>query len=402
MKTVEERFLNYIKFNTQSDEMSTLYPSTSCQVVFGKYLVEECKKIGLNNAKIDEKGYVRAYIPSNASGYPSIGFIAHMDTSPDASGENVSPIVIKNYIGNIISRKGPSLSPIEFPELLNYIGKSIITSDGTTLLGADNKAGIAEILTAMEYIINTPSIKHGKIAVAFTPDEEIGRGADFFDIESFNCDFAYTIDGGKIGELEYENFNASRIKIEIQGINVHPGYAKGLMKNASLIGLELSNMLPKDEVPEKTKNFEGFYHLTKFSSTVDKCEMTYLIRDFNRESFENKKTYIKNAVNTLNEKYDNILSISIKDEYYNMSEKIKPNMHIIDLAKKAMLECQITPNITPIRGGTDGARLSFMGLPCPNIFSGGHNFHGIYEFIPIESMEKATEVIIKIVSLSKT
>ena len=402
MKTVEERFLDYIKFNTQSDDLSTTCPSTSCQVVFGKYLAMECEKIGLSGTKIDDKGYVSAYIPANALGYSSIGFIAHMDTSPDSSGENISPIITKNYNGNIIKRKGEPLSPKEFPELLNYIGKSIITSDGTTLLGADDKAGIAEILTAMEYIINTPSIKHGKIAVAFTPDEEIGRGADFFDVSSFDCDFAYTIDGGKIGELEYENFNAARVKIEIQGINVHPGYAKGLMKNATLIGLELSNMLPKNDIPEQTENYEGFYHLIKFNSTVDKCQMAYIIRDFYKESFEDKKTYIKNVVDTLNKKYGNIISIAIKDEYYNMSEKIEPNMHIIALAKKAMEECQIVPNIAPIRGGTDGARLSFMGLPCPNIFSGGHNFHGIYEFIPIESMEKATEVIIKIISLAKT
>lgn len=401
MKKVEERFIEYTKFNTKSDENSKICPSTLSQLEFGKYLVSELKEIGLKDCKIDNNGYVTALLPKNAEGFFDIGFIAHMDTSPDESGENVNALIIENYDGGIIERKGPSLSSKDFTKLLKYTGQRIITSDGTTLLGADNKAGIAEIITAMEYLINHKEIPHGDIKIGFTPDEEIGRGADLFNVKDFNCDFAYTIDGGEIGELEYENFNAARAKIEITGVNVHPGTAKGLMKNAVLIGTELASMLPENETPATTKNYEGFFHLISLSGNATQCSMSYIIRDFDKHSFENRKITLKDKIAKLNLKYNNIIKYDIYDEYYNMREEIEKNMHVVEIAKKAMHNCNITPTIKPIRGGTDGARLSFMGLPCPNIFTGGHNFHGIYEFIPIESMEKAVEVIIKISSSAK-
>ncbi|MEA5083391.1 MAG: peptidase T [Lachnospiraceae bacterium] len=401
MKTVTQRFIKCTALNTMSNEDSKSCPSTRSQLIFAYYIAKECQKIGLSDVKVDKNGYVTARLPKNAEGFNKIGFIAHMDTSPDACGENITPVITEKYDGTSIPLYGIVLSPEKHPELLDYIGQDIISSDGTTLLGADDKAGIAEILTAMEQLLAHPEIEHGDIAIAFTPDEEIGRGADFFDVEEFNCDFAYTVDGGEIGELEYENFNAARAKININGLNVHPGSAKGIMKNAALIGTKLAALLPADETPSKTSGYEGFYHLTCFNATTNNCKMAYIIRDFDKENFEKRKTTLSNIVAELNEKYDNIIELNIYDEYYNMIEKIEPCMHIIDLAKKAMEECGVTPIIRPIRGGTDGARLSYMGLPCPNIFTGGHNFHGVCEFIPVQSMEKAVDVIIKIAQLAK-
>ncbi len=400
MKTVTERFLEYVTHNTKSDENSKTAPSSKCQLDFADFIAGECRKIGLKNITVDKNGYVMAFLPKTKDNMPKIGFIAHMDTSPEASGENVKPVITRDYNGTDIKLNGVTLSPETFPELLKYKGGDIISSDGTTLLGADDKAGIAEILTAMEYIINHPEIEHGEIGIAFTPDEEIGRGADFFDVKSFGCDFAYTVDGGKIGELEYENFNAARAKISITGINVHPGTAKGLMKNASLIGCELASMLPPSETPSTTGGYEGFYHLVSFNGNVSKCKMAYIIRDFDKENFIKRKSEMERIVSHINSKYGNVVRLEMYDEYYNMFEKVSPHKEIIDLAKKAMELSGITPLINPIRGGTDGARLSYMGLPCPNIFTGGHNFHGIYEFIPVNSMEKAVQVIINIIKLS--
>ena len=400
MKTVTERFLEYVTHNTKSDENSKTTPSSKCQLDFADFIAGECRKIGLKNITVDKNGYVMAFLPKTKNNMPKIGFIAHMDTSPEASGENVRPVITRNYNGTDIKLNGVTLSPEAFPELLEYKGGDIISSDGTTLLGADDKAGIAEILTAMEYIINHPEIDHGEIGIAFTPDEEIGRGADFFDVKSFGCDFAYTVDGGKIGELEYEHFNAARAKISITGINVHPGTAKGLMKNASLIGCELASMLPPSETPSTTGGYEGFYHLVSFNGNVSKCTMAYIIRDFDKENFVKRKAEMERVVSYINSKYGNVACLEMYDEYYNMFEKVSPHKEIIDLAKKAMELSGVTPLISPIRGGTDGARLSYMGLPCPNIFAGGHNFHGIYEFIPVNSMEKAVQVIINIIKLS--
>jgi peptidase T len=401
MKTVTQRFIKFTALNTMSNEDSKSCPSTRVQLIFAYYMAKECKSMGLSDVKVDKNGYVTARLPKNAEGFSKIGFISHMDTSPDASGEGIAPVITEKYDGTPIVLNGVTLSPARFPVLLNYIGQDIISSDGTTLLGADDKAGIAEILTAMEYLITHPEIEHGDISIGFTPDEEIGRGADFFDVEQFDCDFAYTVDGGKIGELEHENFNAARAKITIKGVSVHPGFAKGIMKNAALIGTKLAARLPVDETPSKTDGYDGFYHLTCFNATPNQCKMSYIIRDFDKDNFEKRKATITNIVADLNEKYDNIIELNLCDEYYNMSEKIKECMHVIDLAKRAMEECNIEPIIRPIRGGTDGARLSYMGLPCPNIFTGGHNFHGVCEFIPVQSMEKAVEVIVKIAQLGK-
>ncbi len=400
MKTAVERFIEYVKHNTKSDENSQSVPSSKCQMSFAKFLARELNKIGLENVSVDKNGYVMAFISENEKNMPSIGFIAHMDTSPEASGENVVPTITKNYDGNDIKLNGTTLSPKMFPELNSYKGETIITSDGTTLLGADDKAGISEIISAMEYIVAHPEIKHGKIAVAFTPDEEIGRGADHFDVASFGCDFAYTMDGGKIGELEYENFNAARAKIAITGVSVHPGTAKGVMKNAALIGCELVSMLPLEETPSNTCGYEGFYHIVSFDATVSKCNISCIIRDFDKHNFERRKEKIQSIVSAINKKYPRSTKLELYDEYYNMFEKVSPRIEIIELAKAAMEKSGVKPIVSPIRGGTDGARLSFMGLPCPNIFAGGHNFHGTYEFIPASSIEKATEVIINIIKLS--
>ena len=401
MKTVLERFLKYVSIDTQSDENSKTFPSTNSQLEFGKILLKELEEIGAENISQDKYGYVTASVPATAEGFYKLGFIAHMDTSPDVSGKDVKPQIIENYDGKDIKIGDKILSPDEFKELLNYVGKTIITTDGTTLLGADDKAGIAEIMTAMEYIINHPEIPHGEIKIAFTPDEEIGKGVDFFDVENFDADFAYTLDGGKIGELEYENFNAARANIYIKGKNVHPGYAKDVMINAVLIGTKFAQLLPQEERPFKTQGYEGFYHLNHFTGTVEECKMTYILRDFTKEGIEKRKEIIKKAANTINATYGNIVSAEIYDEYSNMAEIIKENMFVIDIAKKAFENASVAPIIQPIRGGTDGARLSFMGLPCPNIFAGGHNFHGLYEFVPKESMEKAVEIITEICKEAK-
>ncbi|MGF7398660.1 peptidase T [Thermoanaerobacterium thermosaccharolyticum] len=404
MQNVAHRFLKYVKYETTSDENSSKCPSTDGQMVFAKDLAAELKAIGLTDVSVDENGYVMGTVPSNIDRkIPVVGFISHMDTSPDMSGKNVNPQIIENYDGkDIILNKDKNivLSPSDFPELKDYIGKTLITTDGTTLLGADDKAGIAEIVTACEYLISHPEIKHGTIKVCITPDEEIGRGADKFDVKKFGADFAYTIDGGKLGELEYENFNAASAKIIIHGRNVHPGTAKGKIKNSVLIGVELASMLPLEETPENTEGYEGFYHINNFNGNVEETHLYYIIRDFDKENFENRKNYLLNLINKLNEKYgEGTVEIDLKDQYYNMREIIEKDMSIVEIALKAIEKAGVKPDVSPIRGGTDGARLSYMGLPTPNIFTGGHNFHGKYEYIPIFAMEKAVEVILNIVKL---
>lgn len=401
MDKLIERFIKYVKCNTTSNEASNTCPSTKTQLDFGKILAEECRTIGLKNVTIDKNGYVMAILPSNSSEMlPVIGFIAHMDTSPDMNGENVKPKLIENYDGNdIVLNKEENivLSSKVFPDLKKFIGDTLITTDGTTLLGADNKAGIAEILTAMEYLINHPEIKHGKICIAFTPDEEIGRGADLFDVNNFGADYAYTIDGGLIGELEYENFNAAQAKITIYGQNVHPGTAKNKMKNAILIATQFVHLLPEKETPRHTEGYQGFYHLNNFNGNVEKVELVYIIRDFDMESFKNRKDFMKTSVEKINSIYgNNTAKLELRDQYYNMKEKLEDRMEIVNRAFNAIRAVGIEPIIKPIRGGTDGARLSFMGLPCPNIFTGGDNFHGRYEYISVNSMKKAVEVIVKI------
>lgn len=401
MDRLVERFIKYVKYNTTSDETSNTCPSTKTQLDFGKVLAEECKAIGLKDVTIDENGYVMAVLPSNCNeNVPVIGFIAHMDTSPDMSGKNVNPQIIENYNGEDIvlnKEKNIVLSPKIFPNLAQCAGDTLITTDGTTLLGADNKAGIAEILTAMEYLIQHPEIKHGKICIAFTPDEEIGRGADLFDVNRFGADFAYTIDGGLLGELEYENFNAAQAKITIYGQNVHPGTAKNKMKNAVLIGVQLAQLFPEKEVPAHTDGYEGFYHLNNFNGNVEKVEMVYIIRDFDMDNFNNRKNFVKTAVEKMNALYGNgTVHLELRDQYYNMKEKLEDKMYIVERAFNAMKTVGVEPKIKPIRGGTDGSRLSYMGLPCPNIFTGGDNFHGRYEYISVNSMRKAVEVIVKI------
>ena len=402
MKSVTERFLTYIKHPTTSDENSTSFPSTKQQLMFADFLVKECQTIGLADATIDRFGYVTASIPATKSNAPAIGFIAHMDTSPDAKGENIMPHIVHNYDGGVIPLNGITLSPDEFPSLKQYIGDTLITTDGTTPLGSDDKAGIAEILTAAEYLISHPEIPHGKICIAFTPDEEVGRGADYFDVKKFGADFAYTLDGGKIGELEYENFNAAQAIIRIKGKSVHTGTAKNTMVNATLIGTEIAALLPEKEVPSKTEGYEGFFHLSSFEGNVSEATLTYLIRDFNTQTFDHRKNLLQLIVSRKNIQYANALTLEMKDQYYNMSSQLTDCMEIVELAKQAMLACNITPIVQPIRGGTDGARLSFMGLPCPNLFAGGHNFHGPYEYIPVSSMEKAVEMIVKIAELGAT
>ena len=400
MKTVEERFLEYVKLNTKSDETTRVTPSTKGQLVLAEKLLNELKELGLRDARISEHGYVYATLEKNCNkDIPVIGFIAHMDTAPDYSGENVNPKIIENYDGGDIKLNDSEiLSPKFSPELRQYIGQRLITTDGTTLLGADDKAGIAEIMTAVEYLINHPEIEHGDIKIGFTPDEEIGEGADHFDVEGFGADFAYTMDGGRIGELEFENFNAAGVKVKIKGVNVHPGYAKNKMLNSIMVANEFINSLPLNEVPENTESYEGFYHLTDINATVENTILSYIIRDFFKDSFEERKNKIREIQEELNKKYgEGTVVVEIKDQYNNMKEKIEPVMHVVENAQQAMIEANITPNIRPIRGGTDGARLSFMGLPTPNIFAGGENFHGKYEYVPVESMEKAVAVIVNIV-----
>ena len=402
MKTVTERFLTYVKHHTTSDETSDTFPSTKRQLAFAAFLAKECEAIGLQSVSMDAYGYVTALLPGNTANAPTISFISHMDTSPDASGENVLSNIVENYDGKAIPLNGTVLSPEEFPSLKEYIGQTLITSDGTTLLGADDKAGIAEILTAAEYLLAHPEIPHGAIRIAFTPDEEIGKGVDFFDVDKFHADFAYTLDGGRIGELEYENFNAARAIIRIKGKNVHPGSAKNVMKNAALIGTEIASLLPERETPAKTEGYEGFFHLCSFEGDVTSATLNYIIRDFNADSFAHRKELLRLIVERKNAQYNNCIELDLRDEYYNMLSQIEPHMEIVSLAKQAMLDCGITPIIQPIRGGTDGARLSFMGLPCPNLFAGGHNFHSNYEYIPVPSMEKAVSMIVRIAELAAT
>jgi tripeptide aminopeptidase len=404
MSAVVERFFKYIAFDTRSDENSSTRPSTQGQKVLGEELAKELRELGLTDVSLDENGYVMATFPSNTDKQvPTVGFIAHMDTSPDLPGKCTNPKIIENYDGGDIvlnKKKNIILSPKQFPDLRDYIGETLITTDGTTLLGADDKAGIAEIISAMEYLMKNPQFKHGTIKVAFTPDEEIGRGADHFDVERFGADFAYTVDGGPIGEIEYENFNAAKAKIVVHGRNVHPGAAKNKMVNSMLIAMELNSLLPESEKPQYTENYEGFFHLTAINGDVEQTVVNYIIRDHDREKFDKKKRLMRDIVDFLNYKYgESIVELKMEDQYYNMKEKIEPVLHIVHTAQRAMKSLGIMPVILPVRGGTDGARLSYMNLPCPNIFTGGHNFHGRYEYIPVGSMEKAVNVILEIIKL---
>lgn len=399
---VLNRFLKYVSIDTQSDSNSQTFPSTEKQKVLLNLLKDELLGFGIKDVSMDEYGYVMATIPANTKKQiPTIGFIAHVDTSPDMSGKNVNPKLIENYdCKEIILNKKEKivLSPADFPELLDYKGQTLIVTDGTTLLGADDKAGVAEIMTAVEHIVKNPNIKHGEIKIAFTPDEEIGKGVDFFNVEKFGAKYAYTLDGGGIGELEFENFNAAFAKITIKGRNIHPGYAKDKMINALQIACEFNSLLPVNQRPEFTQDYEGFYHLIQIEGSVEVASMQYIIRDHDMTAFEDKKKKFLLFVDFINKKYSsNIISVEVIDQYYNMRQKIEESYFIVEIAEKAMKELGIKPIIKPIRGGTDGARLSFMGLPCPNIFAGGHNFHGKFEFVPVESMVKATEVILKIV-----
>ena len=398
-----ERFLNYTKFDTQSAEDADCVPSTSKQLLFAEYLKKELETEGLSDVELDEKGYIYATLKSNIKEkVPTIGFISHYDTSPDCSGADIKAQIVHNYNGGEIQlSEGIISSPRKFPELLHHIGEDLIVTDGHTLLGADDKAGIAEIVQAMCYLRDHKEIKHGDIRIAFNPDEEIGMGAHHFDVEKFNCEWAYTMDGGDVGELEFENFNAASAKITIKGISVHPGYAKGKMINANALAAELAMMLPQDEKPETTGGYQGFYHLLGIESHVEQAKMSYIIRDHDRETFEDRKHFMLRCVEQMNEKYgEGTVTCEVKDQYYNMKEKIDPQMHVIDLVLHAMQDCGVAPKVKPIRGGTDGAQLSFKGLPCPNIFAGGVNFHGPYEFVSIQVMEKALEVIVRICELT--
>ena len=403
-ETLKDRFLKYVKFETRSDEKSETIPSTPTQIEFAKILVRELEEIGMENVYVNDACFVNATLPGNIDkDIPVIGFIAHMDTA-DFNAVNVNPQIVENYDGKDIvlnEAKDIVLSVEEFPNLKNYVGKTVITTDGTTLLGADDKAGIVEIVEAMKYLIEHPEIKHGTVKVAFGPDEEIGRGADNFNVEEFGADFAYTMDGGPVGELEYESFNAAGAFFKIRGKSVHPGTAKGKLINASLIAAEVVNSFPADEVPEKTEGYEGFYFLDKINANCEEAELSYILRDHDREKFEMKKKFAANVAKKINEKYGKeLVSVEIKDQYYNMGEIIKDHMNVVEIAEKAMKNLGIKPIIQPIRGGTDGSKISFMGLPTPNIFAGGENFHGKYEFVALESMILATDVIVEIVKLN--
>ncbi|EIJ39163.1 MULTISPECIES: peptidase T [Galbibacter] len=404
MQNIIDRFISYVKIDTQSDPNSNTTPSTEKQWNLANKLAEELKAIGMEDVSIDENAYVMATLPSNLDReVPTIGFISHFDTSPDFSGTNVNPQIIENYDGNDIilnEEKNIILSPNYFSDLKQYKGQTLITTDGNTLLGADDKAGITEIVTAMEYLINNAHIHHGPVRVAFTPDEEIGRGAHKFDVKKFGAQWAYTMDGSQIGELEYENFNAASVKIKVQGKSVHPGYAKGKMINAVIIANEFLSLMPKKEMPQFTSYREGFFHFYDFKGDVEYAEINGIIRDHDRDKFDARKELLQRVVFDLTERFGDIISIEIKDQYYNMKEKIEPVMHIVDIAEQAMKDLEIEPLIKPIRGGTDGSQLSYMGLPCPNIFAGGHNFHGRYEYVPVESMKRATDVIVKIIELT--
>lgn len=400
---IQERFINYTKFDTQSAEDSDSVPSTGKQLVFAKYLKEELEDEGFDDVEMDDKGYIYATLRSNSKkDIPTIGFISHYDTSPDCSGAGIKARVIESYDGGDIELSpGIVSSPKTFPELLGHVGETLIVTDGTTLLGADDKAGIAEIVQAMCYLRDRPEIKHGDIRIAFNPDEEIGMGAHHFDVERFGCEWAYTMDGGDLGDLEFENFNAASAKITINGVSVHPGYAKGKMINAGRLAAEFAMLMPSDETPETTEGYQGFYHLTGMEGSVEHARLSYIIRDHDRERFEDRKAFVKTCVRKMNERYgEGTVTAEVKDQYYNMKEKIDPNMHVIDIVLRAMQECGVPPRVEPIRGGTDGAQLSFMGLPCPNIFAGGVNFHGPYEFVSIQVMQKAMEVIVKICEMT--
>lgn len=405
MKNLVDRFLKYVSFHTTSKMEVEEIPSTPNQHIIAKYLGEELKSIGMTEVDVDEHAYVMATLPANTDKkVPVIGFVSHHDTSPDFTGENVNPQIHKNYNGEPIvlnQEQNIVLSPDEFPSLLNHIGDDLITTDGTTLLGADDKAGIAEIVTAMEYLIEHPEIEHGKIRICFTPDEEIGKGADLFNVEKFGAEWAYTMDGSETGELEYENFNAAFAKVKVQGKIVHPGYAKNVMRNAMTFAADFALSLPQNEVPEHTEGYEGFYHQISISGGVDEVTMMYIIRDHDMKLFEERKKVFQQKIDAMNQKYGvDTFMLEMADQYYNMREKVEPVKHVIEIAKQAMIASGITPDVKAIRGGTDGARLSFMGLPCPNIFAGGINFHGRYEYVPIQTMEKATQVIVNIARIT--
>ncbi len=402
MSEVTERFFKYVKIDTQSQDDVEAFPSTEKQKVLAKLLVEELKEMGASSPHMDEYGYVYASIPANITEkVPVIGFIAHMDTSPSVSGKDVNPRIEKNFNGERVElSEGIFLSADDYPELRKYKGKDLIVTDGKTLLGADDKAGIAEIMSMAKILLSNSSIRHGEIKLAFTPDEEVGRGVDFFDVKKFGADYAYTVDGGELGEIEYENFNAASFKLTVHGKNIHPGSAKGKMKNAVLMGIEFNSMLPVFENPAFTEKYEGFFHLDSFKGGVEQAELTYIIRDHDLEKFKDKKLLAEKICSFLNDKYgQGTFEYVLKDSYYNMKEKIKEEFHLVENAEKAMLELGIEPKVIPIRGGTDGARLSFMGLPCPNLCSGGHNFHGRFEYIPAASLEKVTDILLKIVDI---
>jgi len=409
MQHIIDRFISYVIVDTESDASSDTTPSTAKQWDLANKLAEELKAVGMEDVTIDDHSYVMATLPSNVDHeVPVIGFVSHFDTTPDFTGANVKPQIVPNYDGgDIVLNKELNivLSPGYFKDMLQYKGQTLITTDGTTLLGADDKAGITEIVTAMEYMIQHPEIKHGKIRICFTPDEEIGRGADLFDVEKFGAEWAYTMDGSQIGELEYENFNAAAAKITFKGISVHPGYAKGKMINSMLLANKFISNLPKEEVPERTTGYEGFFHVVGITGSIEETTVNVIIRDHDRKKFEKRKKLIKKIADKINRKFEkqfggDVVVPEVKDYYYNMKEMVEPVMHIVDIAEKAMRELGIEPLIKPIRGGTDGSRLSYMGLPCPNIFAGGHNFHGKYEYVPVESMQKAVEVIVKIAELT--
>lgn len=407
---IVDRFLKYVSFHTTSDEETNMTPSTPGQMEFAKYLANELKSIGMTEVSLDSNGYIMATLPSNQPSaispqIPTIGFIAHMDTAPDASGKNVQPRIVKNYDGKDIvlnETENIVLETAKYPEILRYKGQDIIVTNGKTLLGADDKAGIAEIVSAMEYLIQHPEIQHGKVRVGFTPDEEIGQGADHFDVKAFGCDWAYTMDGGAVGELEFENFNAAACKIHVHGVNVHPGTAYHKMRNSMRIAYQIAVMLPRFQTPEHTQDYEGFYHLIGMNGTVEETTLSYIIRDHDRKQFELRKRELEHLVRKINTEYgEGTAEIELRDQYYNMREKIEPVMHIIDLAKEAISAVGVTPVVKPIRGGTDGARLSFEGLPCPNIFAGGENFHSRYEYLPIPSLGKASQVVLEIIKRAK-
>lgn len=399
-----DRFLRYVRIDTQSDPNSSTFPSTKKQFDLLRLLVDELHSLGLKDAHVDEHGYVMATLEANTDkNIPAIGFLAHVDSSPDMAASDIKPRVIENYSGGDIllnKEQGMYLRVNEFPELEHYVGQTLITTDGTTLLSADDKAGIAEIMVAMEYLVEHPEIKHGTIKIGFTPDEEIGKGVDHFDVDKFGAQYAYTLDGGQVGELEYENFNAAFAKINVQGRNIHPGTAKGKMKNAIIIASELNDMLPVFERPEHTEGYEGFFHITKFEAVVEQAELQYIVRDHDHQKFLDKKKLLRDIVDFMNIKYGSgTITLELTDQYFNMRERVEPVYHIVEIVERAMLDLGIKPIIKPIRGGTDGSKLSYMGLPCPNIFAGGHNFHGKYEYVPLDSMEKATQVILKVIEL---